>query len=303
MGTSNPNVNAITGYTNQNSEELLTKSVLGAKSVGMFNLQTGVKGKTALQIMSNEIAFQDGSSCGWSESGSTTFTQRVIDAKPLKVNMAFCEKKLLNTCFQHLVRIAAGQESMPFEEKWTGDIVKNVNAKVEKMLYQGQSGQTNQFEGLISILEGVSASTINVSAANGTSAYNFIKSVAAKIPAAIEAPVILVSIPLYREFIQDLVSANLYHYHPGDGENEYNVPGTDIKVIAVAGLNDAATYEYAIAADLNNLYVGVDMVDDEEKFDLWYSKDNKEFRLDIEFIMGAQVAFPAEIVYGKRSRS
>ncbi len=52
MSTLNPILNSITGYTNENSDELLTKSVLGAKSMGLFNMQTGVKGATALQLLS-----------------------------------------------------------------------------------------------------------------------------------------------------------------------------------------------------------------------------------------------------------
>lgn len=300
MATTNPIVSGITGYVDQNNEELLTKSVLGAKSIGLFNIQTGVKGATALQLMENEIVLQDGHSCGWSESGSTTFSQRNIVPAVLKVNMAFCDKNLIGTWAQHKVRVAAGMETLPFEEKWTGDIVKNVDAKVEKMLYQGQSGKTDEFEGFISILDG--ANPITVSSTSGTSAYSFLKDVAAKIPAEIEAPVILVSIPLYREYMQDLVSANLYHYSPADGANEYALPGTDIKVIAVAGLNGTSTYDYAIAGDLKNFYVGCDMLGDEDIFDLFYSKDNKEFRLDIEFAMGAQIAYPAEVVFGKRAQ-
>jgi len=34
---------------------------------------------------------------------------------------------------------------------------------------------------------------------------------------------------------------------------------------------------------------------DEEMFDLWYSQDNREFRLAIEFTAGTQIAFPKEV--------
>ena len=35
-----------------------------------------------------------------------------------------------------------------------------------------------------------------------------------------------------------------------------------------------------------------------ETFDLWYSKDNQEFRLAVKFNAGVQVAFPDEVVLG-----
>lgn len=51
-----------------------------------------------------------------------------------------------------------------------------------------------------------------------------------------------------------------------------------------------------VAADPANLFYGVDMADDAETFDLWYSKDNQEFRLAIKFNAGAQIAFPDQVV-------
>ena len=40
------------------------------------------------------------------------------------------------------------------------------------------------------------------------------------------------------------------------------------------------------------------MMDDAERFELWYSKDFNEYRLAIQFNLGLQVAFPDEIVIG-----
>lgn len=303
MATTNPIVSTITGYVEEHSEELLSKALLTGDSQRLFNLMTDVKGDQALNIMDVDPVFQDGSACGWSESGNTEFSQRILHGKPIKINMAFCDKKLLKTVHQHAVKLAAGTETLPFEEKWTSEIVNSVKAGVEKMMYQGQSGQTNEFEGLISILEGASAATTNVEAVSGTSAYAFIKKVYMAIPAQVKDPVILVSNVLYREYMQDLVAANLYHYDPSNGPNEYMLPGSPVKVIGVDGLIGTTDYEYAIAADPRNLYYGVDLENDEEKFDLWFSKDNREFRLAIEFLGGVQVAFPAEITVGKRARS
>lgn len=303
MSTLNPVLNSITGYTNQNSDELLTKSILGAKSMGLFNMQTGVKGATALQLMETKVAFQDGKACGWSHSGTTEFSQRIITPAILKINEGFCQKNFLNTCFAYKLKLAAGRENLPFEEKIISEIIAGVQEGIEKMLYQGQKGQDNQCEGLISILTDESASTKNVSSASGVSAYNFIKAVAAKKPAAVKNAVILVSTPLFEEFMQNLVSANLYHYDPANGGDEYVLPGTSIRVIAVDGLNDTENYDYAILANLANIVAGVDMEEDEEVFDFWFSRDNDEFRLKEEFSLGVQVAYPSEIVFGKRAKA
>ena len=176
------------------------------------------------------------------------------------------------------------------------------------MIYQGDSASVGavEFDGLLKILQASGNKTITTSAANTVSAYEFIKQVAEEMPASVlgkEDLAILVPMPVYFSFIQDLVTANLYHYNPENGGNEYMLPGTNIRVIGVNGLNDTADYDYAIAGSLSNMFYGTDLENGEELFDIWYSKDNREFRLAIEFTAGVQVAFQDEIVLGKRSKN
>jgi len=119
MATNNPNVDAITGYVEQNRLPLIGKSVLGAKAPKYFSLMTGVKGKTALNIMDADPSLQYGNTCGFNAANDTTFTQREMDAIPFKVNMTFCDKNLLDTWANYEVKVAAGVKDMPFEEEWT----------------------------------------------------------------------------------------------------------------------------------------------------------------------------------------
>lgn len=296
MANKNPIVSGITGYVEEHRSELLVKSVLDGKSRTAFNILTNVVGPTTLNLMDNDFDFK-ALDCNWEPSGTTEYSQRTLTPAALEVQIPFCDKNLLKTWAQYEVKIAAGLETLPFEEKWVGNIVDKVNEKIEKMIYQGQSGQTNQFEGLISILSN-DAATVGYTGTSGATAYEFIKGVAANIPVQVKNPVVLVSTPLYREFMQDLVSANLFHYDPGNGENEYKLPGTDIRIIAVDGLIGAD--EYAIAADMNNLFYGCNLESDDATWDLWYSKDNREFRFDLAFVAGVQVAFPDEVVLGER---
>lgn len=292
--TNNPITTGLSQYVEEHRSELLSKAMLDGRSRRAFNLMSGVKGPTTLNIMDTNVVFGE-LECGWNESGSTEFSQRKLEPKALSVNMAFCDKKLLGTYAQYEVKVAAGLEELPFEEKWTSQILASVNEQIEKMIYQG-TGEGAEFKGLIPILSAESG-TVKVTVSSGSSAYEYLKEVAKAIPVAVKSPVILVSTPLYREYMQDLVAANLFHYDPANGENEYKLPGTDIRVIAVDGLNGV---ENVIAADMANLFYGVSADEDSDTFDLWYSKDNREFRLAINFIAGVQVAFPNEVVLGKR---
>ena len=292
--TNNPITTGLSAYVEEHRSELLSKAMLDGRSRRAFNLMTDVKGPTTLNILDTNVVFGE-TQCGWNESGSTEFSQRKLEPKALSVNMAFCDKKLLGTYAQYEVKVAAGLEEMPFEEKWTSQILASVNEQIEKMIYQG-TGTGAEFKGLIPILS-AETGTVKVTVSSGSSAYEYLKEVAKAIPVAVKNPVILVSTPLYREYMQDLVAANLYHFDPANGENEYKLPGTDIRVIAVDGLNGV---ENVIAADMANLFYGVSADEDSDTFDLWYSKDNREFRLAINFIAGVQVAFPNEVVLGKR---
>lgn len=301
------NITALPDYVDQHRDQLIAKSVLSAKSAGLFSLLTGIKGPTALNRISSEVVFGDGAACGWDEAGATALTQRVINPRVLKINMGICDKTLLSKWANYLVRVEAGKtdRDLPFEEEFVNDVIKGVKAGIEKMIYQGDSAATGsvEFDGLIKILSASGSAAVTATAAATGSAYNFLKAVAAKFPAQIldkEDLVILVSMPTYNEYMQDLVSANLYHYNPGDGENEYRLPGTNIKVIGVNGLNNAAA-DYAIGGSLSNIFYGTNLEDGDEIFDLWYSKDNREFRFVIEFIAGVQVGFDDEIVFGTRS--
>lgn len=295
------NVQALPNYVDQMRPDLIAKSVMGAKSADLFSLITGVKGPTALNLISSEIEFGDGAACGWDEAGSTSLSQSILTPRALKINMSICDKTLLNKWAGYLVKVQANKldRDLPFEEYFMNDVIRNVKAGIETMIYQGDSSSATavEFDGLLKILGAGSPVTVTTT---GT-AYQFVKDIAMAMPASIldkEDLVILVGMDVYREYIQDLVSSNFYHYDPQNGENEYMLPGTNIRVIGVNGLNGTSK---GIGASLSNLFYGVNMEDGDEVFDLWYSKDNREFRLAIEFVAGVQVAFDDEVVLGTKN--
>ena len=298
-------VTALPTYVEQNSDSLLRKAILGAESAKMFTLQTGVKTKTALNLLSTTIALQAGKACGWNASGSSKITQRTITATPLKVNMNFCDKELMDTCLQHGVRVAAGQKSLPFEEEFTSDVTKNVSLAVEKLIWQGDTSSTDEIlkwgDGLLKILNAsdgitVSKQKISVSAAPTLSTVRGdVNNVILAIPTEVlNEAVVFMGYDMFRLYVMALQNANLYH-EAGDGLDKGSMyyQGSNILIKAVAGLDGT---NCIVAADPQNFFYGTDLMGDDEKFDLWYSKDAQEFRLAIGFSTGVQVAFPNECV-------
>jgi len=280
-------VTKLTDYVEERRLPLIAKAVLGAKTLQYVNIQTDVKYKAALNLLSADPELQAGG-CGFEDQGSVTLSQRIITAPLVKVNMSFCDKDLLKKWTGYEVRVAAGFEKLPFEEEFTNEIVKNLNAKIEKAIWQGD--ETLGIEGFGSF---DSEYTSVAAAADAKAA---IDAVYAALPAeVIDDAVIFVGEDTYRAYITALVNANLYHFKPEYDGGEYTLPGSNVRVISVNGLNGT---KKVYGGSLKNFFVGVDMENDQERFDLWYSKDHQEFRLAINFNIGAQVAWPDQIVVG-----
>jgi len=74
------------------------------------------------------------------------------------------------------------------------------------------------------------------------------------------------------------------------------VPGTNTKLIALPGLNGT---NRLYAGQMSNFFYGVDMLNEGEKFDMWYSKDNDQIRFVAEFKAATQVGVPEEIAQFK----
>ena len=295
------NVTALNNYVEEKRLPLIAKSFLRGKTIDLIQIETGVLQDTALNLVSASVKFGDGASCGWNATDGIALSQRLLKPTFLKVNQAFCDKDLLKKWASYEVKLAAGREQLPFEENFMEEIANAINESIEKLVWQGNSSNDNEPDGFLKILEAGGSGVVSVTWTAGTSAYNNIKAVYNKIPANIvdkEDTVIFVGEETYREFIQDLVSANLYHFSPDYKAGEYMVPGTSVRVIAVNGLNSTGKI---VAGRLSNFFYGVGAEDDKDTFDFWYSKDNREFRLAAYFAIAVQVAYPNEIVLGKQA--
>ena len=288
------NLSSLTSYVEEQRLPLIRKTIFAAPSTRFFNLQTGVKHAAALNILSTDVVFGDGATCGWNESGSTAFSQRVLEVGNFKINMSFCDKAMLKYWTGYEVRVAAGQKSLPFEEDFVAGIIDGVRVKLENLIWQGVKAQDGM-DGLLTILAAESGSTIQPTLATGMTIYEKTLEVYKAIPAGkLDKASIFMGVDSFRDLVLELTAKNLYHYSPEvDSNLEIVLPGTSTKVRGVAGLNGQKSI---IGADAENIYFGVDMEGDEEVWDLWYSQDNQEYRLAINFNAGVQVAFPDEIV-------
>lgn len=289
------NVSGITGYVDANEKELIGKALIGGKTAGLLNLQTGVKGSSYLNLLDANPTLQAGG-CGWNAEGSNTVTRREIKTGLIKVNIPFCDKDLIGTSLQHDVKVAVGSKTLPFEEEFINQNLASIQKQLEAAIWQGDTdsleANLKHFDGFIKIL-GTGAvdagSTLDVV----VKAKEAVEAVVQALPNEImdrDDKVIFAGYDVYRAYVAQLQAANMYHYTANlDGAMEIVIPGTDIKLIGVHGLTGQ---KKIYGSYLDNMYLGTDLEGDSEKFAFWYSEDNSEFRLKVEFNAGVQVAFP-----------
>ena len=309
------NVSALANYTEQNAAELVTSSVLGAKTAQLIksagNVMVGVKSSETINVMETDAIFQSGGSCGFTASGSTTFTQRTVTVGKIKVNEALCPKDLEAKYLQKAVPTGSMYDSIPFEQEFSQKKAKVIAAQLETAIWQGDtdSGNANlsRFDGLVKLIGAASgvvaanASTYisgaplsSITAANVISIFDGIyQAIPAKVVAA-EDMVIFCGQDLFRTYTVALKNANQFHYSIDvKADSEFVLPGTMIKVIAVAGLNGT---NKAYALRLSNLFLGTDLLNEEEKFEIFYAKEADQVRFVSEFKFGVNIAFPDEVV-------
>ena len=279
------NLSGLTTYVAQNADKLVAKASLGAPSLKYFTLQTGVKGETMINILDTTITLGNGKACGWNEAGESKISQRKITPWTAKVNRSFCDKAMLDYFMNSEVNIAAGRQNLPFEEQFLNDIIKATNEEVEKAVWQGVTIGGTKYNGFLDILAGANKTAM------AENVFDSVKAIYKAIPAAVLTDtVIFMGVDKYRDLVMELVEKNLYHYPANDNADTFEMvfPGTSTKIVGVPGLNGK---DNIVALPLSEAIYGVDMQNDQEVFKFWYSDDNQEYRLNINFNGGVQVAF------------
>lgn len=302
-------VSSLAAYTNEQSTDLLVKALFSNKTAATMyaanQVQVGVKSAASLNILASTVYFQaDG--CGYNPSGVTTFTQRNITVGAVKVEETLCPKTLEAKWMQ--TQIMPGSPTMvPFEEQIGNEKAAVIAQTLETAMWQGDTASGNpnlsRFDGFSKIIAAASPVLANAAPTTFTSITNaniddILDQIYANIPAAVATKTDLVcflGVDAYKLMLVNLKNANLFHYVADAAtEMEMVYPGTNMKLIAVGGLNGT---NKLFAGSLSNFYLGTDLAHEEEDVKMWYSQDADEVRVRFTFKYGVQVAFPSEVVY------
>ena len=308
-------VGSLANYTKENEALLVTSSVLGAKTAALIksagNVMVGVKSAETINIMDTDAFFQAGGTCGWNASGTTSFTQRTVTVGKIKVQESLCPKALESKYLQKALPTGSQYDSIPFEQEFSDKKAKTIAAQLETAIWQGDTasanGNLNKFDGFIKLIGAASgvvdantstfisgAPLSSITPANVISLFDGVyRAIPAKVVAA-DDMVIVCGMDTFRTYTVALKNANMFQYAVDvKADAEFVLPGTSIRIVALQGLNGTND---VYAMRLSNLFLGTDLLNEEEKFEIFFAKEADEVRFAAEFKMGVNLAFPDEVV-------
>lgn len=306
----------LSNYTKQLVKPLLTSAVFEAKTQQLIMqngvVLTGVKSSAAIPLMDTDAVFGT-QSCSFDASGTTTFSQRTVTVGKIKVEEKICPKDLEAYFTQEALKAGSTYEDFgntDFQAAFLAKKNARIAAQLETAIWQGDTtsgtANLNKFDGLVKLIDAGSPVDANVSGFTGVATIATITQ--SNVIAATEGiykaiPVevlrkgdvkIFVGFDWFRLLIMAYRALNLFSYNPQDsGVASFILPGTDIEVLSVNGLNGTGD---AYAISLSNIVMGVDLEDEETNYKMWYSEDNNDVRFRAEWKLGVNVAYTAECV-------
>jgi len=294
----------LSAYTDENKLPLVRQSLLDGKTISMINVQPDIKTSAPINIFDTTPVWQAGA-CGWNASGTVTLTQRLITVSKIKNNDAVCVDDLEAFYTQALMKGGSYNEDMPFEQLYAESLTAKTAKFMETLTWQGDTtgaGSLVLADGLIKIID--AESTVVTGTAKAMDAANIIDAVDEMVAStpedvlASEDLTLFMGYDKFRVYTNALKAANMFHIDTVEAKNwEIMVHGTNVKVVAVPGLNGTgAGAGRMFLVERSNLFMGTDMLNDAEQFSIRYSEDNDEVRINQKLKVGFQVGFPNRIV-------
>lgn len=315
-------VSTLTDYVIENENQLLAKSLFGAKTSDLIRTEgtvmTGVKFAQKINLIDTDAIFQSGTGCTRTSSGTTNITQRTVTIGDIAVVEDVCVKTL-NTKYTSKA-LAAGSETnkLPFEQEYTDLKAATIAKQLEVAIWQGDTSHGNanlsKFDGLIKLIDAASDEVLaNQAVYLGTSAIatgtgitvSNVKSIVNAMWLALPADItgaddirIFCGWDTFNKFINAFTDQNLFNFAPTGSEvsaanGVVIIPGTNYKLTAVHGLDGT---NRLFAMKMSNVFAGTDLEGEEDKFTLMEDQFKDYLRFKVHFKYGVNVAFTDQVV-------
>jgi len=305
------NVAGLTTYVNEQRLPLIRKMVLEGRTPSWVTVVPGIKSSATINILDTTLNLQTGS-CGWQNSGSTILSQVDLSVCVLKYQEDICLDTLEQYYLQVQMNPGSYNKDLPFEEIFVLNKVENVSKTLDQILWQGStttgSGNLALCDGWIQLSNTIYSGSVvdgnvtNYTAITPANIVAIVDEAVGQIPADVMAREDLILYCGYdfaRTYQTALRNANLYHYPSvNDGQRDFilTIPASNVRLVAQAGLNGSNKF---FITPQSNIYMATDLMEDFEKFEMWYSQDFQSLRTNMRFKAGVSFAFPEYVVYWK----
>jgi hypothetical protein len=292
----------LTGWVNENSQTLMTQGLIGNQTGQLVTIMPGIKDQESIKYLDTELVVAAGG-CGYSPSGNTTLGKKTISVVSLRTQETLCPEDLNTTSLQLSMKPGFNQ-SIPFEQQWADLKVKKLQRAIEDMVWSTTNASSVKCAGWLYLAANdttVLDYTFGV-CNTGQTASDYINALfGAFNKLAPEAKsktdlTLFVGYGTASLMIQALILGNLYHIDATDksaGIQPFMFPGIPIKVVPIRALDTKCEW---VLTPASNLIIGVDLLNENDQIDLWWSTDSKEVRSSMQWKIGTNYYWGDEIV-------
>ena len=314
----NPNISGGT-YAGEAAADYIAAALLSARTLDnqLVTIKPNVKYKEVIQKVDVSGIVND-ASCDFSQSGTVTISEQILEPKELQVNLSLCKQEFVDS-WEALQLGYSAFDEIPrnFNDFLVSYVGGKVAEKTEQDIWSGNGSLNGEFGGFEPILSASAATLLTTAVqparASGSGAVisgsvdsgnvlSKLSDVFDTIPSAVygkEDLVIYVGSKIARAYQSALsgnstLANNSYNNQLNVGEKPSNFQG--IEIVMCPGMSD----DTIVAAQKSNLFFGTGLLSDHNEvrvLDMANLDGSQNYRVIMRYTAGVQIGVAQDIVY------
>ena len=293
-----PTPSITTTYAGEFAGKYISAALLSGNTIanGGITVKPNVKFKEVVKKVATSGLIGN-ASCDFTDAGSLTLTERILQPEEFQVNLELC-KKDFRSDWEAVQMGYSAYDNLPpkFADFLIGHVAAKVAEQTEQNIWQGTDATAGEFDGLATLLA-ADSDVVDVTGTTVTSS-NVIAElgkIVDAIPSAVygkEDLKIYVSSNIAKAYVSAQAALgyrDLYHV----GKTEMNFQGIPLFVANGLADNDA------VAAETSNLYFGTGLLADHNEvkvIDMADLDGSQNVRIVMRFTAGVQYGIGSDIV-------
>ena len=301
----------LSAYVDQLNSDIISEAILSPVTMEYVNVIPGIKGTQNVNLLSETLVVQTGTTCGWNDAGTVDFTVAPVTVQSLKVNQSLCLQELNTLWLGQYMNPGSYNETAPFEQAIIDQQTRMIKRYNEDLLWNASSA-TSTFSGFKQIFANTAGvvkltgqtALCSVTGASAQEKANAVLGQIDNIIASIDRNiydrddiVIFMSQTQFKCYLVAIRNVNNFYIDSAENKlgSVYSVyhPQTNYKVVGVPGLNGS---DLIVAGAQQYFLVGTDLQSDEDSYRAWWSQDFQEVRMMAAWKLGTAIAFPSYFV-------